>query len=76
MKKLIALSVVGLLCWLVMFLAGHDVWQFAGRPDFWHLTEPPYVDLRVFAYAFYLQFAVLSGLLMAGVWLVSRKGNL
>ena len=47
-------AIVALLCWLVMFLAGHDVWQYAGRPDFWNLDVPPYLDMRAFAAAFYL----------------------
>jgi hypothetical protein len=48
-----------------MFLAGTDVWHFAGSPDFWRLPEPPYADLRAFGYAFYLQFLVL--LMMIGL---------
>jgi hypothetical protein len=43
-----------------MFLAGTDVWHDVGRPDFWNLQGPPYHDLRVFAYAFYLLLIVLS----------------
>ena len=72
MIKLIGLSIVGLFCWIVMFLAGHDVWHFSGSPDFWYLTGPPHFDLRVFATAFYFQFLVLLGLLVAGVWNVLR----
>lgn len=53
------LTVFGLLCWLVMFLAGTDVWHDVGSPNFWSLQGPPYHDLRAFAYAFYLLFVVL-----------------
>jgi hypothetical protein len=42
-----------------MFLAGNDVWHFAGSPDFWNGTGAPHTDLRAFAYAFYLQLGVL-----------------
>ena len=56
----LGLGVLALLCWAVMFLAGTDVWHDVGRPDFWNLAGPPYHDLRAFAYAFYLLFAILS----------------
>jgi len=52
---------LALLCWIVMFLSGTDVWHDVGRPDFWNLPGPPYHDLRAFAYAFYLLLAALSG---------------
>ena len=68
MRTVFGLSIVGLVCWIVMFLAGTDVWHFAGSPDFWRLSEPPYYDLRVFAYAFYLQFFILLSLVGIGVW--------
>jgi len=42
-----------LLCWVMMFLAGHDIWHDAGRPDLSRLG-PTQFDLRAFAYAFYL----------------------
>lgn len=58
---------VGILCWLVMFLAGTDVWHFAGSPDFWRLSGPPYADLRAFGYAFYLQFFILLGVMGVGI---------
>jgi hypothetical protein len=47
-----------------MFLAGHDVWNFLGKPDFWQLSGPPYSDARIFAVAFYAQLFVLSGVLI------------
>jgi hypothetical protein len=73
MKKIIVLSIVGLICWTIMFLAGTDVWHYAGSPDFWRLTGPPYVDLRAFGYAFYLQLFVLLGLVLVGIWSELRK---
>jgi hypothetical protein len=60
----LSLSALALLCWVVMFLAGTDVWHDAGRPDLWNLQGPPYPDLRAFAYAFYLLVVVLSVHLM------------
>ncbi len=56
----LGLVVLALLCWVVMFLAGTDVWHDVGRPDFWNLAGSPYHDLRAFAYAFYFLFAILS----------------
>ena len=56
----LGLGALALLCWVVMFLAGTDVWHDVGRPDFWNLAGSPYHDLRAFAYAFYLLFAILS----------------
>jgi hypothetical protein len=64
MKSMIALSTLGILCWVVMFLAGTDVWHSAGSPDFWRLAGPPYTDLRAFGYAFYLQFLTLLAMLV------------
>lgn len=54
------LCLVAALCWIVMFLAGTDVWHDVGRPDFWNLAGAPYNDLRAFAGAFYVLFVVLS----------------
>jgi hypothetical protein len=61
MKARLGLASISLFCWLVMFLAGTDVWHAAGSPDFWSLPGPPYFDMRVFAYAFYTQLFVLVG---------------
>lgn len=58
-SALVGLNFMILLCWVVAFLAGTDVWHDVGRPDFWNLSGPPYSDLRAAAYAFYLQFFVL-----------------
>jgi TRAP-type C4-dicarboxylate transport system permease small subunit len=55
----LGLGVLALLCWVVMFLAGTDIWHDLGRPDFGHLQGPPYADLRAVVYAFYLLFFVL-----------------
>lgn len=60
-----AVSLMGLACWLVMFLAGNDVWNDIGRPDIWNLTSVPFHDVRVFAWIFYFQFVVLlSGVIV------------
>ena len=48
----LCLGSLALLCWIVMFLSGTDVWHDVGRPDFWNLPGPPYRDLRAFAYSF------------------------
>ena len=56
----LACSALALLCWIVMFLAGTDIWHDAGRPDVWTLQGPTPHDVRAFAYAFYLLFIVLS----------------
>jgi hypothetical protein len=72
MKTLIGLSTLGMLCWVVMFLAGTDVWHFAGRPDIWRLSGPPFADLRAFGFAFYLQFVILLSMITVTVW-TARK---
>jgi hypothetical protein len=64
----LCLGAVALLCWLVMFLAGTDVWHDVGRPDFWSQQGPPYQDLRAFAYAFYLLLIVLTVHLIVVAW--------
>jgi hypothetical protein len=48
------LSGGALACWVLMFLAGHDVWHDTGRLDLWRLEGPPYHDLRVFIVTFYV----------------------
>jgi len=80
---LAALIGVSLLCWIVMFLAGHDIWTFAGKPDFWKLSGPPYLDVRIFAVAFYAQLFVLTGVLIVAavtiawnVTVVRRNGQM
>jgi hypothetical protein len=72
---MIGLSILGMLCWLVMFLAGTDVWHFAGSPDFWRLSGPPYADLRAFGYAFYLQLAVLLAMVAVTSWTALKAGR-
>ena len=64
------LTVVGLACWLAMFLDGTDVWHAQGSPDFWNLSGPPYTDMRAFAYAFYAQFVVLLAVLAFTGWTI------
>ena len=67
-RTMIGLTTLGMVCWLAMFLAGTDVWHFAGSPDFWRLSGPPYTDLRAFGYAFYLQLVILLVLLALTSW--------
>jgi hypothetical protein len=73
MRSAIALSTLGMLCWVVMFLAGTDVWYFTGSPDFWRLSGPPYTDLRAFGYAFYLQGFILLTMMVVTSWTALRR---
>jgi hypothetical protein len=73
MRSAIALSTLGMLCWVVMFLAGTDVWHFTGSPDFWRLSGPPYTDLRAFGYAFYLQGFILLTMMVVTSWTALRR---
>ena len=73
MRSNLVFGSLGMLCWIVMFLAGTDVWHFAGSRDFWRLSGPPYTDLRAFAYAFYAQFVVLLGMIAVTFW-TGRNG--
>ena len=75
MRSLIVLSTLGMLCWLVMFLAGTDVWHFAGSPDFWRLPGPPHTDLRAFGYAFYSQFLILLAMMTVASWTTLKAGT-
>lgn len=56
----LSLTALALVCWVVMLLAGTDVWHDTGRPDLWNLEGLPYQDLRAFVGAFYLLSAVLA----------------
>jgi len=58
------LAVLALVCWVMMFLAGHDIRQDAGRPDL-HLMGATNFDLGAFAWAFYLLPVCLAGALIA-----------
>lgn len=68
-------SSIALVCWVIMFLAGNDMWHDVGRPDFWKLQGPPYADMRVFAFSFYLQFIVLLTTALGAAWLALRKAR-
>ena len=48
----LTLAVLALLCWILTFMAGHDVWHDSGRPDFSRLGATR-TDLRALAFAFY-----------------------
>ena len=61
------LGAFALLCWIVMFLAGTDIWHGMGRPDFGRLPGVSSTDVRAFAYAFYLLPLCLVGILVATV---------
>lgn len=64
-----------LMCLVVMFLAGNDIWHDTGRPDFWHLSQPPFADVRVFVCAYYVLAAVALGRVVVrlGSLVVGRK---
>ena len=74
MTSLIVLSALGMLCWVVMFLAGTDVWHFARSPDFWRQPGPPNSDLRAFAFAFYSQFLILVAMIAVASWTALKSG--
>ena len=60
------LGALALLCWILVFMAGTDVWHDSGRPDF-HLMGATSSDLRVLAGAFYLLPLFLAGQIVAAV---------
>jgi hypothetical protein len=72
---LLSSGIFAILCWMVMFAAGTDVWHDTGRPDFWNSTQPPYPDIRVFLWAYYLLFPILLAQIVLGVliFLAGRK---
>ena len=72
-KLSVLLSALCLVLWVVIFLAGTDVWHDTGRHDFWRLQGPPYHDLRILAVAFYVLFFVLI-VQMSLTFLLVKKG--
>ena len=54
--------VLALGCWLMMFLAAHDIWHALGKPDIWKQPGPTPTDIRAFVYSFYALPVVLFGL--------------
>ena len=71
------LALLALVCWLVMFAAGTDVWHDIGRPDIAaRLAErgATFFDMRAFAYAFYALFFVLTAhVVVTGAGLARRR---
>ncbi len=67
----IFLGALALLCWIVTFMAGTDVWHDSGRPDL-HLMGATNFDLRALASAYYLLPLFLAGALIATVVSVRR----
>lgn len=51
LNVLCVLVLIGL--WIMMFLAGTDIWHDTGSLNFWKLKGPPYTDLRVLVCCFY-----------------------
>ena len=39
--------------WVLMYLAGADIWHDTGSMNFWKLQGPPFTDLRVLVCCFY-----------------------
>jgi hypothetical protein len=58
------LAALALACWVMMFLAAHDIWHDAGRPDL-HMMGATYFDLRAFTWAFYLLGLCVAGAIIA-----------
>jgi hypothetical protein len=57
---LLGSSILGLLCWVVLFMAGTDIWH-AVRPHLPPSQGPSQVDVRAFRYAYYLLAVILAG---------------
>ena len=57
----IVTEILILMCLVVMFLAANDIWHDTGRADFWHLSNPPFADVRVFVCAYYALVALVLG---------------
>jgi len=72
----IALDALALVCLAIMFLAGNDIWHDAGRPDFWHLREPPFPDVRVFVVAYYAVVILTLGRLLVRLGGLARRKKL
>ena len=73
-KKIkVVLGIAAVAGWVIMFLAGSDVWNETGRKDVWNLQGAAYADLRVFLYCFYgLLVLLVASLGLDVLSLVSR----
>jgi len=61
------LGALALGCWVLMFMAAHDIWHDTGRLDVWRLEGPPYADLRAFIVTFYVLLPVFVGQFVVAV---------
>ncbi|MEN3337668.1 MAG: hypothetical protein V7647_1344 [Acidobacteriota bacterium] len=70
-------ALLSLVCWLLLFAAGHDVWHDMGRPDVLaRLSElgATLFDIRAAAYAFYGLFVLLSAqVIVTGLTVFRRR---
>ncbi len=66
------ISAAGLICWIVMFMAGQDVWHDLGAPDIWRNAAVPYPDLRVFTACFYALLVLLVAGTVVPVLMAAR----
>ncbi len=75
MKKNIPVIVTLVLIslWVIMFLAGSDVWNGTGRIPIWKMQGPVYSDLKVFVGCFYALAGVLVLHLVYGVCELIKK---
>ena len=74
-KLQLVLTIIAILSWVIMFLAGSDIWNDAGRKDIWALQGVPYNDLRVLLYCFYGLFILLITNLGLDIMAVCRKNK-
>lgn len=75
-RRMLGFALVALAFWLLMFVAGTDVWHDTGRPDiFTQLSErgATRFDMRACAYAFYGLFVVLAVQVITTAAIVVRR---
>jgi hypothetical protein len=70
-----AADVVAVACVVVMYLAGHDIWNDTGQPDYWHLQGLPFFDVRVFVTAYYGLAILVLGQIAMRISRAVRKGS-
>ena len=69
-----AFAATGVICWILMFGAGHDLWHETGRVDLWRVPGVHAVDLGAFLIAFYgLLLVLLAQFAIATLMFVRRR---
>jgi hypothetical protein len=70
--RVLALEMLALGCWLMMFLSGHDIWHDSGRPDVRQMGATAF-DVQTFVCGFYALPVVLLVLIGVTEFAAARR---